>query len=427
MEACLVRQITILVLSFFSLSAFAEFQGQILSYRQLMRLPSAKRAQYVKDVRALVLELEKQQLEKEKTFPKEYSAWIEDLKNFAGQFQVLPDASAKLSDGSEKKPIFVSPPRTVRLTPEVAVDAPSVTSETPNSSDPGGDPLREPITRGLEEDPEQPPAQKEMVPEETKATPETSASPSAPPAQSVTVKAFPETKPSCEIPQRLECESMSQSERNEGIKRFRADTKFSTCISGGSFSEYPGGRKVPGGCAIINSFAGKSCPGGQALCNPIIFGAMKYGAGNQPQNFQLVCVPRSSRGQFDITNRCGQCPMKQGWEKIKDPEDFVTLVNLGTQKETKLASDFMKSWNEMRRSLATNFKERCLEPGGKDFRAAFCQECKTVGHRVAEMNIAVLKTACAGNFDVTPNDRPIKTPSSESGDAKREPASHKAN
>lgn len=380
----------IIALALFGFGAGAEFQGRILTYQQLLQLPVQKRAMYIQGVRNLVLDLERQQLEKEKLFPKEYSAWIKDLQDFAGQFQVLPEVHAKLSDGSDKKRIYM-PSRSARLTPDVTNSAPLATDSSVGDRIPeGGDPLKEPITPpgGLTPDP----AARE---------------------------------PSCQIPTTLECEGLSKFDRDEGIKRFRSDTSFNTCISGGNFSEYPGGRKVPGGCAIITSWGGKTCPGGQAMCNPVIFGAMKYGADNQPQNFQLVCVPRSSRGQFDITNRCGQCPMNSGWEKIKDPEDFVTLFKKSKVKDGKLGDEFLKSWNELRRALASNFKERCLQPAGKYFRAAFCQECKTLGRRISEMNVAVLKSACAGNIEEA-HQRGVKPHGSgESGSATREPASRK--
>ena len=386
-----MRRIVILALSLFCANSSAEFRGRILTYRQLMQLPVKKRAQYIQDVRNLVAALEIQQLEKEKKFSESKYAWVGNLKNFAGLLRAFPEAEASLTDGDRKRPIY---------DPLISTDAQS----SPEVDQEGG-PNKEPITRNIMEDEDDtPPPAEPASQEEPKEVVRDKSGPDKTANGEAGVQ-LEETQPSCTIPEKLECEGLSAKDRDEGIKRFRTDDKVSTCISGGGFSEYPGGRKVPGGCTILTSWAGKTCPGGQAMCNPVAFGAIKYDADKRPVNFQLVCVPKSSNGKFDITNRCGKCPMKEGWEHVKNPDDFLTLVKLKDQ-DGKFGGEFIKSWNELRQSLAKNFNDRCLSEQGKFFRAAFCQECKILGQRIANMNRSVLKSACAGNYDESENTKP---------------------
>src|SRR5665213_417105 len=85
----------LLGLSSFGPSAFAEYQGRIASYDQLMSMTPEARIKYMGGVRELMVMMERQQLKYERSsYAFSDLEWREKFATVMQLFQILPEAYA---------------------------------------------------------------------------------------------------------------------------------------------------------------------------------------------------------------------------------------------------------------------------------------------------------------------------------------------
>jgi hypothetical protein len=319
------------------------FHGQILSYKEIVRMKPSVRREYFRDLARLVSLMEKS----EKQFDIASNSSLEQLKEQVAMmmrlFDVLPEASANVNavedTPADKSPSEKAPPA------EKAEAAAAASAPAPACVAPGD-------------------LQCKKIPD----TPE------------------------------------GRAAKKKMIGDFRKSSNRKECIVSGFFSSYKNGENRPGNCDIKYSFPKDqaehkiSCTNGKALCNPLLFCLgvdLKISKDGKDETRFIpdqVCV---KPGQ-NMTAECEQIyQQKMGGEAL----DLVKLKKVNkrlyesARKEKARACDpeadlkdfaFKDEFDNLKKSIETKYRDLCS--GDLNFQALFCKECEVIGQHIFAMN-----------------------------------------
>lgn len=354
--------LTALALGFpaFAANSKNAFRGQIYSFNQLMRLSPAKRAEYISDLRKIVLLMEKQQ----KGFEVADASRVEEMK---AQVAVLMQMMAFMPDASARDD------RDMREQAAPVAPAP----ETPA--------------------------------EETSAKPNPAVTANAPKAP---VEVPPAAGSSCQPPEKLACKTMSEEERVKLKAQFRTE-KPNECITAGNFVKYRNNTPKPGNCSYVHAFPDDKadrkihCDRGESLCNPLLFCVgveVQLAATKQfmpapicvpiGQDMTQACLAKYQEAVEGGKNKLDYSDLKKKWVTIYDQARKATPRQCDFSKDLENFPGLKEKFDELKASVEERYKNLCI--GNSPYQGMFCNECEIIGKQIYVANTKGGLGGCAG-------------------------------
>ncbi len=185
------------------------------------------------------------------------------------------------------------------------------------------------------------------------------------------------------------CEQATEPEKEEIYARMNSNELNKDCIFGGNFSQY-GAVAKKGGCSPASPKDLYSIIGGEFKCNeskgmlhcsPFAFGMFE----NKGFGITPLCVTKNAPRETPNQTFSERCQAKA--EEIKaDPDlGFKNLLRIKDRDPIAFAT----AWN----NYAKGFNNVCAEP---DKRKMFCSECEIIISRLQEMECNAIG-ACPDN------------------------------
>ncbi len=185
----------------------------------------------------------------------------------------------------------------------------------------------------------------------------------------------------CEV-KKPECEGDREKHRAEFYKEKRS------CMYAGSVSDYAGAKPAKGKCKSVRSFKAteedkpKECGKGKVICNPLVFG---YAFRESKATKDPVCVPQSN----EATEACHKSP--------EAPADNLNNLFAGD------ATGLKPAWNEYIQKV----KKICNED--KASTGFHCKECGILMDRLFKIKKEIRGNLCAAAPAASGGEAPATT------------------